>query len=141
MAGSAACGPHAGSKLVGDHNAWVYFAEFFGFDIVAYLESLPGILPTTKRMGVVIELMKTNRVKVFLEAAYYDPRYAQFGLRELWRDHRPDGRTGQFSPRHGTLPRYVGLQREATRGSVGGNDQVGYRVETHDFPFGPLPFP
>ena len=70
--------PHAGSKLVGDHNAWVYFAEFFGFDIVAYLESLPGILPTTKRMGVVIELMKTNRVKVFLEAAYYDPRYAQF---------------------------------------------------------------
>ncbi len=70
--------PHAGNKLVGDHNAWVYFAELFGLDIVAYLEPLPGILPTTKHMGVVIELMKTNRVKAVLTAAYYDPRYAQF---------------------------------------------------------------
>ncbi len=70
--------PHAGSKLVGDHNAWVYFADLFGLDIVAYLEPLPGILPTTKHMGVVIELMKTNRVKAVLTAAYYDPRYAQF---------------------------------------------------------------
>ena len=70
--------PHAGNKLVGDHNAWVYFADLFGLDIVAYLEPLPGILPTTKHMGVVIELMKTNRVKAVLTAAYYDPRYAQF---------------------------------------------------------------
>ncbi len=70
--------PHAGNKLVGDHNAWVYFAGLFGFDMVAYLEPLPGILPTTKHMGVVIELMKTNRVKAVLNAAYYDPRYAQF---------------------------------------------------------------
>lgn len=70
--------PHAGNKIVGDHNAWVYFAQLFGLDIVAYLEPLPGILPTTKHMGVVIELMKTNRVKAVLTAAYYDPRYAQF---------------------------------------------------------------
>ena len=46
--------------------------------MVAYLEPLPGILPTTKHMGAVIELMKTNRVKAVLTAAYYDPRYAQF---------------------------------------------------------------
>ena len=70
--------PHAGNKLVGDHNAWVYFAGLFGFDMVAYLEPLPGMLPTTKHMGAVIELMKTNRVKAILTAAYYDPRYAQF---------------------------------------------------------------
>lgn len=70
--------PYAGSKLVGDHNAWVYFATLFGFDMVAYLEPLPGMLPTTKHMGVVIELMKTNSVKAVLKAAYYDPRYAQF---------------------------------------------------------------
>ena len=70
--------PYAGSKLVGDHNAWVYFAELFGFDLVAYLEPLPGILPTTKHLNAVIELMKTNSVKAVLKAAYYDPRYAQF---------------------------------------------------------------
>jgi len=70
--------PHAGNKLVGDHNAWVYFAGLFGFNMIAYLEPLPGMLPTTKHMGAVIELMKTNGVKAILTAAYYDPRYAQF---------------------------------------------------------------
>ena len=70
--------PHAGNKLVGDHNAWVYFAELFGFEIVAYLEPLPGMLPTTKHLNTVIELMKTNSVKAVLKATYYDPRYARF---------------------------------------------------------------
>lgn len=70
--------PHAGNKLVGDHNAWAYFAELFGFDMVAYLEPLPGIPPTTKHLNTVIELMKTNGVKAVLAVAYYDPRYAQF---------------------------------------------------------------
>ena len=70
--------PYAGSKLVGDHNAWVYFAELFGFDLIAYLEPLPGMLPTTKHLNAVIELMKTNSVKAVLKAAYYAPRYAQF---------------------------------------------------------------
>ena len=70
--------PHAGNKLVGDHNAWVYFAELFGFDMVAYLEPLPGIPPTTKHLNTVIELMKANGVRAVLAVAYYDPRYAQF---------------------------------------------------------------
>lgn len=70
--------PHAGNKLVGDHNAWVYFAQLFRFNMIAYLEPLPGMLPTTKHMGAVIELIKTNGVKAILTAAYYDPRYAQF---------------------------------------------------------------
>ena len=70
--------PYAGNKLVGDHNAWVYFAELFGFDMVAYLEPLPGIPPTTKHLNTVIELMKANGVRAVLAVAYYDPRYAQF---------------------------------------------------------------
>ena len=70
--------PHAGNKLVGDHNAWVYFAQLFGFDMVAYLEPLPGIPPTTKHLNTVIELMKANGVRAVLAVAYYDPRYAQF---------------------------------------------------------------
>ena len=70
--------PHAGNKLVGDHNAWVYFAELFGFDMITYLEPLPGIPPTTKHLNTVIELMKANGVRAVLAVAYYDPRYAQF---------------------------------------------------------------
>ena len=70
--------PHAGNKLVGDHNAWAYFAQLFGFDMVAYLEPLPGIPPTTKHLNTVIELMKANGVRAVLAVAYYDPRYARF---------------------------------------------------------------
>ena len=70
--------PHAGNKLVGDHNVWAYFAALFGFDMIAYLEPLPGIPPTTKHLNTVIELMKANGVRAVLAIAYYDPRYAQF---------------------------------------------------------------
>ena len=70
--------PHAGNKLVGDHNVWAYFAQLFGFDMVAYLEPLPGIPPTTKHLNTVLELMKANGVRAVLAVAYYDPRYAQF---------------------------------------------------------------
>ena len=70
--------PHVGNKLVGDHNAWVYFAQLFGFDMIAYLEPLPGIPPTTKHLNTVLEVMKANGVRAVLAVAYYDPRYAQF---------------------------------------------------------------
>ena len=72
--------PHAGNKLVGDHNAWVYFAELFGFDI-DYLSRTPaGHSPNNETSGrTVIELMKANRSESRPgSVAYYDPRYAQF---------------------------------------------------------------
>ena len=70
--------PYVGSKLVADHNVWVYFSELFGLDLIAYLEPMPGIPPTTKHLNTLVELMKTNGVKVVMATAYYDPRYAQF---------------------------------------------------------------
>ena len=70
--------PYSGSKLVADHNVWVYFAGLFGLDLLAYLEPMPGIPPTTKHLNTVIELIQAHRVKSVLAVAHYDPRYAQF---------------------------------------------------------------
>ncbi len=70
--------PYEGANIVGDHNAWPYFAHLFGLNILAYLEPLPGIPPTTSHMQTVIELIQTNQVKAILAVAYYDSRYAEF---------------------------------------------------------------
>jgi zinc/manganese transport system substrate-binding protein len=68
--------PHFGAKAVDDHPIWPYFAHTFGLTIVAHLEPLPGVPPTTKHLEGVISLMKAQDVKLVLASAYYDPRYA-----------------------------------------------------------------
>ncbi len=70
--------PHAGRKLVADHNVWAYFADLFGFDLIAHLEPIPGIPPTTSHLRTVLALIKAHEVPAVLTVAYYDPRYARF---------------------------------------------------------------
>ena len=70
--------PYSGENVVADHNAWPYFAQFFGLNLVQFLEPLPGIPPTTSHLQSVIELMRAREIKVVLAVAYYDPRYAEF---------------------------------------------------------------
>lgn len=70
--------PHSGANVVGDHNAWPYFAPLFGLNVIAYLEPLPGLPPTTSHMQTVIELIQAKQGKAILAAAYYNPRYAAF---------------------------------------------------------------
>jgi zinc/manganese transport system substrate-binding protein len=70
--------PYYGTKVVDDHPMWPYFARTFGLTIAAHLEPKPGIQPTTQHMGVVVEQMKKENIKVILANAYYDPRHANF---------------------------------------------------------------
>lgn len=70
--------PYSGANVVGDHNAWPYFAPLFGLNVIAYLEPLPGLPPTTSHMQTVIELIQAKQGKAILAAAYYNPRYAAF---------------------------------------------------------------
>ncbi|HEY8517705.1 MAG TPA: metal ABC transporter substrate-binding protein [Candidatus Binatia bacterium] len=68
--------PLQGTKLVEDHAVWTYFTRFFGLEVVADLEPLPGVPPTTKSLERVIELMRAQDVRIVLASTYYDPRYA-----------------------------------------------------------------
>ena len=74
----AALRPHAGAKVVAEHDGWSYFSQRFGLEVIAFLEPIPGIPPTTSHLGTVIEQMRAEQIGVVLTTAYYDPRYARF---------------------------------------------------------------
>ena len=74
----AALRPHAGTRVVTEHDGWSYFLERFALEVTAFLEPIPGVPPTTSHLGVVIERMRTEQIDVVLTTAYYDPRYARF---------------------------------------------------------------
>jgi zinc/manganese transport system substrate-binding protein len=64
-------------KAVEDHRAWTYFAERFGIELVAALEPLPGIAPTPRHLGEVIERMRREGVGLILATPYFAPRHAE----------------------------------------------------------------
>lgn len=70
--------PHFGTKVVADHNMWPYFARRFGIAVIGFMEPKPGIPPTTKHLGTLVDLVRTERVRAVLTVSYYDPRHAQF---------------------------------------------------------------
>jgi zinc/manganese transport system substrate-binding protein len=77
-----AVAPGTPRKAVEDHRAWSYFARRFGVDLVAALEPLPGIAPTTRHLREVIEQMRTEKVELILATAYFSPAHAEFVARE-----------------------------------------------------------
>lgn len=65
-----------GTKCIGDHDLWSYFARRFGLDVIGFLEPKPGISPTTKHLGEIVALMKKNSVRLILSAPYFNARHA-----------------------------------------------------------------
>ena len=95
----AALHPHAGAKVVTEHDGWSYFSARFGLEVLAFLEPIPGVPPTTSHLGAVIERMRAEQVGVVLTTAYYDPRYARFvsektGAAVVLMAHQVGARTG-----------------------------------------------
>lgn len=70
--------PYYGAPAVDDHNMWPYFARRFGIRIVAHMEPISGVPPTTQHLGAVAQQMRTEQVRLVLANPYYDPRHAQF---------------------------------------------------------------
>jgi len=62
---------------VQDHRLWPYFARRFGLELVAELEPIPGIAPTTAHLTEVVELIEARGVRLLLASAYFDPRHAR----------------------------------------------------------------
>ena len=70
--------PHFGVKAFADHNLWPYFARRFGLVMAGSLEPKPGISPTTKHLGELVQLASAQQVALILAAPYYDVRHARF---------------------------------------------------------------
>lgn len=86
-------------KAVEDHRAWVYFAQRFGLELVAALEPLPGIAPTTRHLGEVVARMRADDVSLILATSYVSRRHAEFvaeqtGAQILDLAHQVDSRPG-----------------------------------------------
>ncbi|MBM3224520.1 MAG: zinc ABC transporter substrate-binding protein [Candidatus Tectomicrobia bacterium] len=70
--------PYSGTKVVVDHDLWVYFLQRFGLTLHGSMEPKPGVPPSTKHLQTLAQTMQAARITVLLTAAYYDPRHAQF---------------------------------------------------------------
>jgi len=70
--------PYDATKVVDDHNVWPYFARRFGFEVIGHMEPLPGVPPTTKHLGELVERMRAEKVPLVLTSVFYDPRHARF---------------------------------------------------------------
>jgi ABC-type Zn uptake system ZnuABC Zn-binding protein ZnuA len=68
----------AGRDTVEDHKLWEYFVRRFGLRPVATLEPLPGVAPTTRHLGEVVEIMQQRKVGLILSSVYFDPRHASW---------------------------------------------------------------
>ncbi|MGQ4806937.1 hypothetical protein NKDENANG_00274 [Candidatus Entotheonellaceae bacterium PAL068K] len=69
---------YRGTRVVVDHNQWIYFAQRFGLHIAGIMEPKPGLPPTTRHLQALIKDMRTQDVKLILLGAYFDPRHARF---------------------------------------------------------------
>lgn len=95
--GAIGTGPRR--EAVEDHRAWIYLAERFGLELVAALEPLPGIAPTTRHLQEVVERMRAEHVGLILATPYFSPRHAEFvaertGARIVELAHQTGSRPG-----------------------------------------------
>jgi zinc/manganese transport system substrate-binding protein len=70
--------PIAGSKIVTYHSSWAYFADAFGFVIVAKVEPFPGIPPTGNHLADLVATIKKEHVLFLLQEPYFSDDAPRF---------------------------------------------------------------
>lgn len=70
--------PFKGERLITYHESWSYFAERFGFEIVAELEPQPGVPPSPSHLKEVINVVTNESVKIILMENFYNRDAARF---------------------------------------------------------------
>ncbi len=67
-----------GTAVLVHHDAFPYLFAWLGMRKVATLEPKPGVEPTTAHLAQVLELLRTQPVRMVIRAAYQDERAAQW---------------------------------------------------------------
>ena len=60
------------------HSSWPYFAEAFGFTIVAKVEPFPGIPPTGNHLAELVSIIKRDNVRFILQEPYFSDDAPKF---------------------------------------------------------------
>jgi len=58
--------PYAGTRVVAAHDTWPYFARRFGLGVMGTIEEQPGVPPSPRYLGALMERMKQAGVAVIL---------------------------------------------------------------------------
>jgi zinc/manganese transport system substrate-binding protein len=73
----AAMAPFKGTKVVTYHRSWPNFMEYFGLDVIGYVEPKPGVPPSPTHTLELIGAMKQQGAKVIVVEPYFDLKTAQ----------------------------------------------------------------
>jgi len=98
--------PHAGVRVVADHDLWPYFAARFGIEVTGFMEPVPGMPPTTRHLGRLVRRMKQQEIRLILAAPFFDPRHASFLARHTGAAIVPMAHQVESRPGTGT---YLGM--------------------------------
>ena len=74
---SALIEPFKGTKVVVDHNMWLYFLTRFGLVQAGSIEERPGIPPTPTHLIKLIALMKAEHIKVVIMVPWGDQKLSE----------------------------------------------------------------
>lgn len=69
--------PYRGTKFVGYHNVFPYFADRFGLVVVGYVEPKPGIEPSPSHIAALIRRMQEEGCHLILLNTWADRRTAE----------------------------------------------------------------
>ena len=58
-------------NIITYHSSWSYFADAFGFNIVSKVEPLPGIPPTPSHLAELLNIIRSQQVKILLQEPYF----------------------------------------------------------------------
>ncbi len=70
-------GPFKGTRVIVDHNMWLYFLTRFGLIQAGSIEERPGIPPTPGHLTKLIAAMKEERIRIILSAPWSDQKLAE----------------------------------------------------------------
>lgn len=66
------------AKIITYHSSWAYFADAFGFLIVAKVEPFPGIPPTGNHLAELVDIIKKEKVAFVLQEPYFSDDAPRF---------------------------------------------------------------
>ncbi|MCM3879623.1 MAG: metal ABC transporter substrate-binding protein [Vicinamibacterales bacterium] len=69
--------PFKGTKIVTYHRSWPNFTDYFGLDVMGYVEPKPGVPPSPTHTLELIADMKSQGAKLIIVEPYFDLKTAQ----------------------------------------------------------------
>jgi ABC-type Zn uptake system ZnuABC Zn-binding protein ZnuA len=69
--------PYKGTKIVTYHRSWPNFTDYFGLEVMGYVEPKPGVPPSPTHTLELIAEMKRQGARLILVEPYFDLKTAQ----------------------------------------------------------------